>query len=239
MEGKNELELPTWWLWAVTLWDLNLSYKVKMCFYAVFHFSFTVNWVFDWYLKSPAYTAFMHSLPGCLIFSLPASEELLTRRAEYCHFFHVCAANGNIHWNKWQNAAIVVVAAVYLIILILSYKMDNHWKRYIGLSVILSLPFTFTASLGFVLCKLERYEKNIIKRKKLSNSYAEVTRVDITMSQCKPCWLCLRIQINWRLDGECLLLPDGRFLLNLMLLEIKKPQQVKHQLIVGRYQAIL
>ena len=164
MEGKNELELPTWWLWAVTLWDLNLSYKVKMCYYAVFHFSFTVNWVFDWYLKSPAYTAFMHSLPGCLIFSLPASEELLTRRAEYCHFFHVCAANGNIHWNKWQNAAIVVVAAVYLIILILSYKMDNHWKRYIGLSVILSLPFTFTASLGFVLCKLERYEENIIKR---------------------------------------------------------------------------
>ena len=142
----------------------KLQSKVKMCFYAVFHFSFTVNWVFDWYLKSPAYTAFMHSWPGCLIFSLPASEKLLTRRAEYCHFFHVCAANGNIRWNKWQNAAIVVVAAVYLIILILSYKMDNHWKRYIGLSVILSLPFTFTASLGFVLCKLEIYEENIIKR---------------------------------------------------------------------------
>ena len=108
----------------------------------------------------------IHAFIAWLPHILPASEELLTRRAEYCHFFHVCVANGNIQWSKWQNAAIVVVAAVYLIILILSYKMDNHWKRYIGLSVILSLPFTFTASLGFVLCKLERYEENIRKREK-------------------------------------------------------------------------
>ena len=162
--GKNELELPTWWLWAVTLWDLDLSYKVKMCFYAAFHFSF-VNWVSDWYFKSPTYTAFMHSLPGCLIFSL-LQKNYSPGGQSIAIFFHVCVANGNIQWSKWQNAAIVVVAAVYLIILILSYKMDNHWKRYIGLSVILSLPFTFTASLGFVLCKLERYEENIRKREK-------------------------------------------------------------------------
>ena len=85
--------------------------------YSIFHLS-------DF--KTRANTAFIYLMPGCCIFSLPPSEELLTRRAEYSHFFHVCAANGNTHWNKWQNAAIVVVAAVYLIILILSYKMDNH-----------------------------------------------------------------------------------------------------------------
>ena len=146
MGGKNELELPTWWLWAVTLWDLNLSYKVKMCFYAAFHFSFVNRQLSVWLILQKPNLHSIHAFIAWLPHILPASEELLTRRAEYCHFFHVCVANGNIQWSKWQNAAIVVVAAVYLIILILSYKMDNHWKRYIGLSVILSLPFTFTAS---------------------------------------------------------------------------------------------
>ena len=43
--GKNELELPTWWLWAVTLWDLNLSYKAKskcvFMLYSIFHLLWT------------------------------------------------------------------------------------------------------------------------------------------------------------------------------------------------------
>ena len=140
------------------------SQNVFLCCIPFFICELSV-WLIHWYFKSPTYTAFMHSLPGCLIFSL-LQKNYSPGGQSIAIFFHVCVANGNIQWSKWQNAAIVVVAAVYLIILILSYKMDNHWKRYIGLSVILSLPFTFTASLGFVLCKLERYEENIRKREK-------------------------------------------------------------------------